>query len=250
MERRRHRFSGIPQPGPEALVGAGIRLSPAGRLLGNEKLLGSGGSPLRRQLVSDRKLLCREPAPRRTYLPFGQITGPYVPISGSPATPEDWDCLDGTLYVEENTPWLVFSHEWTQIQNGAICALPLAKDLSKATGAPVTLFHAKDAPWSVPGTGDVVVAKGENYVTDGPFLFHEDGKLKMLWSSFAADGYAIGIAESRTGKLTGPWTQQKAPAFDFGGHGMLFDAFDGTRYLVLHAPNTSGQERLRFVRWN
>ena len=42
----------------------------AGRLLGNEKLLGSGGSPLRRQLVSDRKLLCREPAPRRTYLPF------------------------------------------------------------------------------------------------------------------------------------------------------------------------------------
>ena len=180
----------------------------------------------------------------------GQITGPYVPISGSPATPEDWDCLDGTLYIEENTPWLVFSHEWTQIQNGAICALPLAKDLSKATGAPVTLFHAKDAPWSVPDTGDVVVAKGENYVTDGPFLFHEDGRLKMLWSSFAADGYAIGIAESRTGKLTGPWTQQKAPAFDFGGHGMLFDVFDGTRYLVLHAPNTSGQERLRFVRWN
>ena len=72
----------------------------------------------------------------------------------------------------------------------------------------------------------------------------------MLGSSFAADGYALGIAESRTGKLTGPWTQQTAPAFDFGGHGMLFDAFDGTRYLVLHAPNTSGQERLRFVRWN
>ena len=48
----------------------------------------------------------------------GQITGPYVPISGSPATPEDWDCLDGTLYVEENTPWLVFSHEWTHRRGG------------------------------------------------------------------------------------------------------------------------------------
>ena len=179
----------------------------------------------------------------------GQITGPYLPISQVPATPEDWDCLDGTLYVEEDTPWLIFSHEWIQIHNGAICALPLSKDLSKAVGDPITLFHAKDAPWSVPGVGDAVSAKSDNYVTDGPFLFRENGKLKMLWSSFAAGGYALGIAESRTGKLAGPWTHQTAPVFDFGGHGMLFDAFDQTRYLVLHAPNTSGQERPHLIRW-
>ena len=52
------------------------------------------------------------------------VSGPYSPISSGPVTPEDWDCLDGTLFIEENSPWLVFSHEWTQIHDGAICAIP------------------------------------------------------------------------------------------------------------------------------
>ena len=35
--------------------------------------------------------------------------GPFVPVSEKPATPEDWECLDGTLYVDEaGVPYLVF----------------------------------------------------------------------------------------------------------------------------------------------
>lgn len=175
------------------------------------------------------------------------LTGPYLPISSGPATPADWDCLDGTLYIEENIPWLVFSHEWTQIHDGAICAVRLSADLSAPVGTPVVLFHATDAKWSVPDTGDVIVSKGENYVTDGPFLFRDGDRLRMLWSSFAKGGYAIGIAESKSGKLSGPWEHQRQPAFSFGGHGMIFEAFNGQRYLALHAPNTFGLERLTLI---
>jgi hypothetical protein len=50
-----------------------------------------------------------------------------------------------------------------------------------------------------------------------------------------------GIAISDSGKLAGPWRQQREPLFDEnGGHGMLFTTFDGKLMMVLHAPNDRG----------
>lgn len=179
------------------------------------------------------------------------IAGPYAPISDGPITPADWECLDGTLFVEDGQPWLIFSHEWTQIGNGAICCASLSADLGKMTSEPMVLFHAKDAPWSVPDTGDVVVGKGENYVTDGPFVyFNSKGKLCMIWSSFSKNGYAIGIAESESGKILGPWKQQDAPFVQTGGHGMLFTDFYEKRFLAIHSPNDCGAERLKLIKFN
>lgn len=178
-----------------------------------------------------------------------QLTGPYEPISDGPVTPKDWECLDGTLFIDaEGKPWIVFSHEWTQIGNGAICAAELTSDLTDLAGEPVTLFHAKDAPWCVSNTGDVVIGHGENYVTDGPFIFdNNDGILRMIWSSFSEGGYSIGVAESESGNILGPWTQQNQPVLNIGGHGMLFNDFSGKRLLSLHSPNTNGDERLKLI---
>lgn len=180
------------------------------------------------------------------------LTGPYRPISDGPVTPCDWECLDATLFVEEDgSPWVVFSHEWLQIGNGAICAAPLSEDLTHTTAAPIVLFHAKDAPWSAPNTGAKTASVGENYVTDGPFVYRSaDGGLRMLWSSFSEKGYALGIAESRSGSILGPWTQQEKPRFDFGGHGMIFKDFSGKTWLALHAPDTEFLERLTLVEFD
>ena len=67
----------------------------------------------------------------------------------------------------------------------------------------------------------------------------------MIWSSFLAGKYAIGIAESTTGKVTGPWRQQEEPLFrQHGGHGMLFRSFDGRLLITFHGPNSpDGAER-------
>ena len=62
----------------------------------------------------------------------------------------------------------------------------------------------------------------------------------MLWSSFYNGPYAVGIAESDTGKVTGPWRQQKEPLFVNGGHSMVFQDFEGRLCLVLHSPNSPG----------
>ena len=178
-----------------------------------------------------------------------RVAGPYVPLTEGPVTPAGWECLDGTLFLDQaGAPWIVFSHEWTQIENGAICCARLSSDLRTMEGEPVTLFHAKDALWSISHTGEMATGDGACYVTDGPWLYRsESGALRMIWSSFSQGGYAIGIAESASGQITGPWEQQKEPLLDFGGHGMIFDDFDGNTYLCLHAPNTDRMERMKLV---
>lgn len=178
--------------------------------------------------------------------------GPFYPHSDGVLTPNNWECLDGTLYVDaQNTPWLIFCHEWVQCGNGEICALRLSEDLKKvADRTPHVLFHAADAPWVTRYTFE---SSDENngksgFVTDGPFLFHADeGTLTMLWSSFGADGYAIGLARSATGNVTGPWQHEAEPLFQKdGGHAMIFSTFEGRKLLTLHRPNITPMERPHF----
>ncbi len=174
----------------------------------------------------------------------GSPEGPFTPLTSNPVTPAHWECLDGTLYIEEDgTPYMVFCHEWTQIHNGAICAMKLTKDLTKAVGRPVYLFSAADAPW-VKCTQDPSCIF-PTYVTDGPWLHRcRDGKLLMLWSSFGINGYSIGMAESDNGRIDGNWLHYPVPLFDRdGGHCMIFRDLQGQLKLTLHAPNTLGLER-------
>ena len=173
--------------------------------------------------------------------------GPFLPHSDGPVTPADWECLDGTLYIEDDVPYMVFCHEWQQVGDGQICAMPLREDLSAAAGEPVLLFAASEASWAYPLKG----RKPGSYVTDGPNFYRaHNGALKMLWSSFGESGqYCIGLAASTSGKLAGPWIQDDAPLYEAdGGHGMLFTAEDGTLYLAIHTPNNSPMERAIFLR--
>src|SRR5690606_2271504 len=159
--------------------------------------------------------------------------------------PMDRMALDGTLWVENEIPYMVYCHEWVQIEDGTMEVVQLAPDLSKAVGPSLTLFHASSAPWS---TGSRHADGTLTYVTDGCFLYRtKTGKLLMIWSSFKEGSYAIGIAESTTGKLKGRWIQQENLLFDqHGGHGMLFKTFDGRLMLTFHQPNSPGStERAR-----
>lgn len=173
--------------------------------------------------------------------------GPFQPHSDGPLTPRDWECLDGTLHVdEEGNPWMVFCHEWVQIKDGTICAIRLSEDLTQAVGEPIKLFAASEAPWVEPVQSP---RHGTGYVTDGPFMYHtQDGKLIMIWSSFRGGRYAQGMAVSESGGILGPWKQVADPLYESdGGHGMIFKTFEGKIYLSLHTPNKTPDERAIFI---
>lgn len=167
--------------------------------------------------------------------PFGK----YVPLK-SQITPEDWECLDATMYVEDGTAYTVFCHEWLQCEDGQMVLAELDEDLDGIKGNLEVIFNASSAPWTSKFAGD-------NYVTDGPFIKKlSNGTLVMLWSSFGETGYALGLAISKNG-IHGPWEHIEAPLFyQNGGHGMIFD-FNGKSYITLHCPNNpDGAERACF----
>lgn len=172
--------------------------------------------------------------------------GPFHLVSERPLTPADWECLDGTFYLDkQNNPWMIFSHEWVQVGDGEICAIPLSKDLSAAIGEPIRLFTASQAPWA-----ELLISKGrKGYVTDGPWTHTlPNGELLILWSSHGAEGYTVGIARSKSGMLFGPWQQDRQPLFSKdGGHCMTFRDFTGKLWVSLHQPDGHPNERPRFI---
>ena len=168
-------------------------------------------------------------------------TGPFKPFANHSTLPTDMMTLDGTFWIEDGAPFMVFSHEWVQITDGRMEYIRLKDDLSDTVGEPHWMFQASDAPWSQKSKDTGC------HVTDGPFLYRsKTGKLMMVWSSFGAGGYEVGLAISQSGKLAGPWEHQAEPLYaKDGGHPMLFRRFDGQLMMVLHSPNHVPDERAR-----
>jgi len=167
--------------------------------------------------------------------------GPFKQFANRSHTPTNEMALDGTLWVEEGKPYMVYCQEWVQVRDGGMKLVQLKDDLSGAVGEPRLLFHGSDAPWAPRGR--------DRYVTDGPAIYRsKSGKLFMLWSSFSNTGYTTGIAISDSGRIAGPWRQQTEPFFrKDGGHAMVFRRFDGVLTVALHSPNRGPDERCRLL---
>ena len=169
-------------------------------------------------------------------------TGPFQAFHNHSQTPEDQMALDGTLWVENGIPYMVYCHEWVQIRDGTVEVVRLKDDLSEAVGTSQVLFKGSDAPY--------IDSVQPSYVTDGPYPYRtRTGKLVMIWSSFKANKYVLILARSKTGSILGPWEQMKDLVYENdGGHGVIFQRLDGALMLALHQPNSVAErERLFYL---
>jgi len=167
--------------------------------------------------------------------------GQFVPLTDAPITPTEWECLDGTLYVDKKgKPHIIFCHEWAQIGDGTICEIELSEDLKTRVSEPRILWKASDHKDVV----DAVVGT-ESKVTDGPFVYRlVNGELICIWSSFNKNGYMELVSRSDNGDIDGNWTIDEKPlSAQHGGHGMIFNTFDDKTMFVMHCPNESPNER-------
>ena len=170
-------------------------------------------------------------------------TGPFELWSDGHITPKERDCIDGTLYIDDDgQPWMVYVNEWTSNPDGVgeMAAAKMSNDLKSFISEPIVLFRARKHIWS-----------GNHAVTDGPCLYKtESGRLIMLWSNNAdSGGYAVGMAASDNGKIDGNWIHYPEPfycrskKYEYdGGHPMLFYTLDGQLTMSIHSPNYSSAE--------
>lgn len=117
-------------------------------------------------------------------------------------TPCDKSSLDGTLYVENGRVWCVYCYEYTDCFDGEIRAVRLTEDMSAIEPETDRLLFKASANEYKP-------YRGRYKVTDGPFLFEDNGKLRMLWSTHTASGKYVQLsAYSDNGRLDGKWLQR------------------------------------------
>ena len=179
--------------------------------------------------------------------------GPFVPLTNSPATPPESSCIDGTLFVDGNTPYIVYSADWphqydpeTDSYIGAIWAVALSEDLTERKGEPFLLFRSVDAPCAKdPNILEFEGKPVRRYGSDAPFVQKlSDGRLYLTWSPYPGDTYIVASAVSDSGNISGPWRHLDKPLFDgHGGHAMFFTDKKGQRNICLHQPECPPEER-------
>ncbi len=165
--------------------------------------------------------------------------GEFKEHSKGALTPAEWDCLDGSLYVENGKPYMIFCHEWQQIRNGEMWCVELTKDLKETAEEPTLMFTAYDPVWSRYKTEG-----NPDCVTDGPFIYKNAlGELCMLWATLKADKYVQVVSKSSNGTIKGIWNKHNIIYDDDGGHAMFFKTVEGKNMFVLHSPNQYMCER-------
>ncbi|MGN1052885.1 MAG: family 43 glycosylhydrolase, partial [Candidatus Scatosoma sp.] len=174
-----------------------------------------------------------------------KLRGRYELLTGEYITPNDWWCLDATLFVSDGKPYLYFSNEWINTVNkdgdGSIFVAELSKDLTKTVSAPKKIVSGRHCGFSKQLTYAGTGVKG--YVAEGPFVKERGEKTELYWSTYTAEGYCV--VRSVADKVLGEYVFDDFIFRKDGGHCMVFKGTDGKEYITFHQPNLSPNERMK-----
>lgn len=167
---------------------------------------------------------------------FRMLTGEYI-------TPNGWMCLDASLFVWKEKPYLYFSNEWvkpiTRDGDGSLFVAELSDDLTRLVSEPKKIVSGKYCGFSVE-----IENKGRyGYVAEGPYAVAGKDGIELYWSTFTQKGYCV--ARSTAKDIYGDYQFEKLIFENDGGHAMVFEDLNGKRKITLHQPNCSPDERLK-----
>lgn len=185
--------------------------------------------------------------------------GPFVPVVNGPITPKEQSCIDATLYVENDIPYVVYSHDWPDnyVEEkggyvGELWAAPVDTQLKGITGEPFRLFASDESPISAKTPHHILYNDKETirYGSDAPFLQKlSDGRLLLTWSPYLDGNYVVLSVVSASGSIRGTWEHLEKPLFDNnGGHAMFFEDFEGNNVMCIHQPESPPMERVHLYR--
>lgn len=183
--------------------------------------------------------------------------GPFVPVTNRPITPAGHSCIDATLFVDGDVPYIIYSHDWPDnyvkdkdAYIGEIWAAQVDSDLINIVGEPFRLFASDESPISskTPHHIEYDGKKTIRYGSDAPFMQRmTGGELLLTWSPYLDGNYVVLSVVSQSGNIRGPWKHLPEPLFDKnGGHAMFFKTLEGKQMMCLHQPECPPMERTHF----
>ena len=180
--------------------------------------------------------------------------GPFVPLVNRAVTPLEQSCIDGTFYLYNGKPYIIYSHDWPDNYDeqrnayiGEIWGAELSEDLTAIVGEPWRLFASDESPISsaTPHKIEYQGKKTIRYGSDAPFLQElSDGRLLLTWSPYLDGNYVVLSVISESGSIRGPWKHEPEALYDNnGGHAMFFKDIDGKLRMCIHQPEANMLER-------
>ncbi|MBQ2923659.1 MAG: hypothetical protein IJE60_11350 [Tyzzerella sp.] len=158
--------------------------------------------------------------------------GPFTEWSDGAVTKKGHDCLDGTLYIENGTPYMIYSHEQT---------CDAFECMWKIMGGMMYVQLTNDLKGIASNAKHKELFKAEDYenvtvVAEGPFVYTTGNEKYLLWSGYIKGYTQLAIPFTSLG--TGINVKQSLTWYsEDGGHGMVFTDFNGQDVMVLHTPN-------------
>lgn len=172
------------------------------------------------------------------------LDGNFTMLTGKYVTPAGWGCLDATLFVYRDKPYLCFSNEWTtpitEDGDGSLFLAELKDDFTEIVGEPKKIIGGKSSGIAVEVSG----FGKRGYIAEGPWLYEENGRIVLLWSTISETGYTVVKSVSENG-VFGEYKFDKILFDKDGGHCMRFLDFNGNPRIVLHQPNVTPNERMK-----
>ena len=173
-----------------------------------------------------------------------RLTAGFTMLTGEYITPSGWGCLDATLFVYRDKPYLCFSNEWTtpvtRDGDGSLYLCELSEDLTHRVSAPKKIVSGKHSGIAV----EICDGNTKGFVAEGPYLYEENGQIVLLWSTVGKSGYTV-VKSISTSGIYGEYGINKIVFDRDGGHCMCFTDFYGNRRLALHQPNRMPDERMK-----
>lgn len=179
--------------------------------------------------------------------------GPFKEWSSGALTMPGHSCIDGTLYIEDGKPYMIYCHAWNCVDKGCYVPTADATDPNQVMGSMAYVELSPDLKsiatgaehheWFEAKYGDMF-----NFVTDGPFVYTNNGQKYLLWSTTdqSTESYKTMCTPFNTlGEDINIGTVTTILYNENGGHPMAFTDFAGNECLVIHAPNT-GDTRANF----
>ncbi len=172
-----------------------------------------------------------------------KVDGNYTFLTGKYITPEDWTCLDATLFIYNDKPYLCFSNEWVETINhdgdGSLFMAELAEDLTRLVSNPVKIVSGRNSGIAIEKLKPD--QSGTGWVAEGPYLLNEKGKIVLYWSTYTDNGYCI--LKSFADDVYGPYKFDSYVYINDGGHSMVFTDNFGKKKIIFHQPNVTPFER-------
>jgi len=101
--------------------------------------------------------------------------------------------LDGTFYIENGVPYMVYAHEWIQLIDGNMEAVQMTPDLSASVGPHCISSKHLMLHGLINGALLLTLRKTMSLMAPNS-TGTRNGKLLMLWSSYDKGSYVEALA--------------------------------------------------------